>query len=643
MSLFCYALSAQAPSKKFGDISEEDLQMTVYPKDSSAAAVILLDYGELEVNDPYYADLGYKFYHLRRIKILNKSAFSEGDIAIPFKHHEDEELVKNIRAYVYTPDGEKYKLKKSAIFEEKVNKYYSRISFALPNLTEGSIIEYEYELYSDAVFTLRPWYFQQALPVRYSEYKVANQSYFTYTMISTGLPNKEIIELDENTTEYRDGDLSITMGPALYTMKNAPAMVEEPYITTMDDYRTNIRFQLKDYSLPGKPKVEVYTTWENAAKRYEKEFVKPHEKKAKKLIKVLQPQLDQASTPLEKAQILYNFLVEKYIWNYESGITSEATVEDILDGKPVNYAAVTLSFIAGLRELDIPASPILCSTRSNGKAYPSYPIMTQFDHVLAMIELGENAVFIDLYEPYLPFGYIRPDALNQIGFLAKEDNPIWVDIIPQAGSELIGSDLAVSPDGSVEAKLVFRSTGMDGFYERSLHYQDSTGAYWNERSSWMMEDFDILDLKTSGLEPPAKPLTTRMNVIAPEAATVIDDYIYLSPFLYTAFAENPFKIADRNFPVDFPFPFDQRQIIKIKIPEGYQVEELPEKAMVKLNNDAASFLFNTKEQEGFIQLMCELDINQIIFYPEQYSAVKQMFEQVAEKIGEQIVFKKIEK
>lgn len=40
-----FAATAQKPPLKFGDVSKEELLMTSYDKDTSAAAVILADFG----------------------------------------------------------------------------------------------------------------------------------------------------------------------------------------------------------------------------------------------------------------------------------------------------------------------------------------------------------------------------------------------------------------------------------------------------------------------------------------------------------------------------------------------------------------------------------------------------------------------
>src|SRR6266581_164012 len=77
-----FVLKAQKPPAKFGDIPLEDMKMTVYPLDSSASAVVLVDFGESIIN--YNQSKGFQitFERLRRVKILTKEGLKWADFSI---------------------------------------------------------------------------------------------------------------------------------------------------------------------------------------------------------------------------------------------------------------------------------------------------------------------------------------------------------------------------------------------------------------------------------------------------------------------------------------------------------------------------------------------------------------------------------
>jgi hypothetical protein len=47
--------------------------------------------------------------------------------------------------------------------------------------------------------------------------------------------------------------------------------------------------------------------------------------------------------------------------------------------------------------------------------------------------------------------------------------------------------------------------------------------------------------------------------------------------------ENPFKAAERKYPVEMPYVRDDMYILNMQIPDGYEVDELPKSARVALN------------------------------------------------------------
>ena len=161
---------AQKAPVIWGKIPPEDLKMTHYEADSSAGAVVLANYGKLTFN--FLAQDGDTRFELaihKRIKILNKAAFEEGDIEIPFYSENKYEVINKLRAQLITPDGKVIQVNKKDIFVEKVNNRLSLKKFTFSNLMEGAVVEYQYTLSSKDLIHLEEWYFQENIPVRWSE------------------------------------------------------------------------------------------------------------------------------------------------------------------------------------------------------------------------------------------------------------------------------------------------------------------------------------------------------------------------------------------------------------------------------------------------------------------------------------------
>ena len=107
--------------------------------------------------------------------------------------------------------------------------------------------------------------------------------------------------------------------------------------------------------------------------------------------------------------------------------------------------------------------------------------------------------------------------------------------------------------------------------------------------------------------------------------------------------KNPFISADRNYPVELPYVFDDVFVLNMEIPEGYEVEELPKSVRIKLNETDGIFEYLIQKNENTIQFKNVLNIKKATFAPEDYNTLRDFYAYVVKKQAEQIVFKKINK
>ena len=108
--------------KKWGEVDPKYLNMTIFPEDTTAAAIKIFDNGLIDVSltPDYYVHMVFKRHF--QTKILKERGKSYADIAISYWH---EDYVSEIKAQTILPSGEKVKLDKDNIFdEESKNKFH---------------------------------------------------------------------------------------------------------------------------------------------------------------------------------------------------------------------------------------------------------------------------------------------------------------------------------------------------------------------------------------------------------------------------------------------------------------------------------------------------------------------------------------
>jgi Domain of Unknown Function with PDB structure (DUF3857) len=610
---------------EYGYIPEEDLKMTTYSLDSSAEAVVLASKGRLKVVKTDY-DIELRYHFLRRVKLLKKSAFDkQGTIKISYFSKQLDKL----KAAVIQPDGTRQELTKKEFFEVKAIGDLKTKQFALPNLQIGSIIEYEYDIVSSNVVTLHNWYFQEEIPVRHSELWLALPDDFDYVYLFRGRHNLK-----------RD-----TAGVQEIYADSVPALKPEGHITTMDDYLTQVNFQLSTIKHESGFVEYILSNWRQIAfdfmehKNFGEQF--QIKKNYSSVWQAVKPLLVDTKTEDEKIKIIYEFLSKNVAWDDWYGVFSNETLNDAFKKKKANSGELNMMLLACLAEAGVKALPMFVSTREHGKPITDYPILRQFNHVVCYFIRGEKSFIVDVGNVHRPVGTPRLAALNSQGWLLDVKNPRWLPIVAPLSNEMSLASFKLDEEGTLKGSISSSFKGYSAVDEREDEAdKDEKHKKTKTKLAKTYPDIKIDSITTANLDNIAEPFKRTIYCTIPNAATITGDLIYIKPSLKTGFDENPFKQPKRDYPVEFSHPFNDNFSLNLTIPDGYIVEELPKSIRMKLPENGGSFQYISTVKDNLIQLVIKIQLDTLHFEPEAYSAIKAFFNQIATKSAEQIVLKK---
>ena len=129
--------------------------MTHCPHDSSAAAVILYQKDDIDVNSSRTNnDNSINLIH-KRVKILKDVAIHDDTYTNYYLYYSDNNVLKRIggvirslKARVIAPDGTFTELTDKDFFFSKEDDEVKKVTIAFPNVTTGCIIEYIADLRS---------------------------------------------------------------------------------------------------------------------------------------------------------------------------------------------------------------------------------------------------------------------------------------------------------------------------------------------------------------------------------------------------------------------------------------------------------------------------------------------------------------
>ena len=110
--------------------------------------------------------------------------------------------------------------------------------------------------------------------------------------------------------------------------------------------------------------------------------------------------------------------------------------------------------------------------------------------------------------------------------------------------------------------------------------------------------------------------------------------------LYSQETENPFKLEERKFPIDYGYPIQETFILKLTLPEDYIIEEKPDNSIISLPDKGGKFSYSITQTGNILQVMSQYTINKTFFLPDQYTILKEFYNQIINKHAQQIVLTK---
>lgn len=646
LCFFASAVFSQTPFKveKWGKIPEEDLKMTHCPFDSTASAMVLQEVGNSEVT--FDKDgIVVLFNYWTRLKIFDEAALEEGNLLIPYYSDRDLEQFRDLDVQLILPNGERQKVKSDNIFTAKLSKSVWAKKVFVPNLQKGCIIEYRYEIKSfNWVRMYGTWYFQKEMPVRWSQLKITIPQYFYYVYLLQSPRQFDLKETKQESTLPLEGKgymASITT----YGLGNLPAVKEEPFITTLDDYRAHIGFQLSEVIIPGNYSEKFLTTWAEVAEKMTKnqDFGEQYLKSNRfdKLWAAFRKEVPETTPKTELPEKVLRFVSTNIKWNGENRRFSENGIDAAFDKKAGSSSDLNLAVVALLRKLDFDAVPMLISTRDHGAMYSIYPFSEQFNTVVAFLYEGQGGVLIDATSPFRPLGQMRESCYNNDGWLVDEKRPNWVQIAPPEYAETWLGNLKVNEEGEMDGHFTLSLEGAAAFKWRSDLEGEKEPEFLKAHFATEYPERVFDSVVISNREVLDKPLKLDFNCRIPNAATAINEFLYVKPILDFSMRSNPLRNPKRSFPVNFVYPSKAQYILNLEIPKGFVVEELPAPARIVLPDNSGKIQFSCgKISDTQLQVVLKMNIAQLDFEPEQYDALRQFFELLADKVQFQLALKK---
>ncbi|MFQ5650728.1 MAG: DUF3857 domain-containing protein [bacterium] len=619
-------------SKKWGKVEKPYRDMTTYAKDTSAAAVKLFDVGEIELTLVREPDL-YLTRHYQ-IKILDERAKTFADQAIVY-WHKDKILKK--KAQTILPNGKKIKVKEFRREEYKDN--FKVLKFSFPSVEVGAILELEYQLWSDHFVRLEPWDFQDEIPTLESAVTLKMPVGF---MFNSRIVNDERHQRVKRTEEqYMDVYTGRSHKMFKWRAVDLPAVREEPFISTLENYMARLNFQFVEYQSRYQRVTLMRSLDELCDEMLQGEygtFLKPT-KKVKALVAEL---LQDKSRDLDRIRTLYTYVRDQFDAETYGGYYVGRKQNEILKDQLASASERNLLLLSMLLAAGYDAKPTLISTRSHGRVDVRLPFLEQYDHTLVVVQLGRNLHVMDASDRFTPFGRLPEESLFEVGLVMAPQNPQFIHHPNQdiKSEERVESQIKLTASGELRGSTRICSIGYASRKRNAQMVEEGDiDAFLSNNIASDLEDFDITGSDTAIAPVASDTFATAFDFELANFVEVEEDEIYFRPALYQCMSKNVFLSDQREFPIEYGYRSKQVEVNTFYLPEGFQaVEGLEYRTVDNKYFTYQKMVVSAGEKLIFTRIF---ELKQHTVPPTTYQELKHDYARVVDYDQEQVVLRQL--
>ena len=634
-TVFLFSISvfvfSQHKFMKYPEFNKNELSKTKSTiKEDAHAEILYSSISNLIIN----GQLETKVF--KRIKIYNKEKSSQYlDVEIPlYEGNGEKESVSGLKAVTYNLENDKVvtsKVEKDAKFRSKEQKNRFIQKFTFPNVKDGSIIEYQYQLNSPFLQLLDKTYLEFDIPVVYEEYIFDFPKFFGYNYnFQGGLMPK-----------YKEDQAQMMYGQDYYNLRlgfeNVPPFKAENFVKNDRNYITNIRPELNSTNFNNTFK-SYATTWDDIRDKL-KEYDDFGGQLSKKSLarNVLSQDILSMTLPKEKANKILKFVQSTYTWDGNVGLFTGDGIKSLIDSKIGNSAEINLYLIMLMREAGLNVSPMIMNTVNRGILNIAFPTIGAPNYVVACLEDNGNYYLYDATSKFSLPNLLPPRAYNYNAILLKDKKAEILQINNFIESKTyLNVDAKLNEDTTFEGNFKDRDTKtfailaydeyVDNKQDYEKKYKERYTFNFNNYKSEVVNDNEFqtsFDFNTDGF------------------VDGVGGKLIFNPLLFLYRQNHEFnQTEERKYPIEFLSPYETVKKVTITIPDNYKFENLPKSKKFKTEDDGIVYSYVVSTEGNKITVETSVKIDSDNYPREYYPAFKQIFDAITQLEGQLVTLVK---
>ena len=441
----CMMMAQDKVNMKFGKPTKEEMQMTTYEAEPDAEAVVLCRLTDVEYSiqqTGYLVDYREKV----RIKVLKPSGVRYAKVVVPFLKNTpidnrnssskmllkvdatdnnsvsssfeeqagamttadldrySEESVEDVKATAYNLQGSKVVksvLKKGAFVETKIDDQHYQVEFTVPDVKEGTVIEYEYTLHSELFWLLHDWFAQCEIPVVYAKLDMNIPRYLLFNLEEHGV-QRLITSCESGTMRFKlesDPLAAQTVVPSNHYIsvgRNLKGMKQGNGVWSMQDNCAGITALLKHYSMRGAAVVDYTRTWEQIDEMVLKsdDLGKQLQEHSPLAAELKEAKIEEIADMRQRAEAVAKLVLSKVEWNGRYEMSPANTEETLKNGGGSNVD-INMLLLQSLQDVGLNAAPVMLRMRNQGVLTMDYPSVQKYTTFIVGVVLPQGNLYLD--------------------------------------------------------------------------------------------------------------------------------------------------------------------------------------------------------------------------------------------------------
>ena len=616
-----------APIEKYGFIDTADLKMTSCDFEKDANAMVLFDHADMAFDAPNIIIRRHK-----RIKIFNDNGKSEANIRIELSYKYGEERILGLEAETITLNNGKIeytKLDPKLIYEEHTDESKNAVTFTMPNVKAGSVIEYSYIWHRGLSLNVPQWNFQSDLPTRYSQLNALLNPMIVFTALSW------------NDKPFAKDAVSMKGFGHVWALRDIPSSKEEPFMRSAPDALQRLALVISGVRTGQTGGVSM--SWSDVGIHIanDKDFNKPYDQSLHDEGEVVKP-AKALKTDDDKIAFIFNKVKTEMAWNEQKYFYSKDGIKSAWKKKSGNWGEINMILYHLLKLSGVNAYPMLVSTRDNGRVLSNFVNVYQINKLVVYVPVDSAKYYVlDATDKYNTYNEIPFDLLNSNGLLLNKEKAKY-DLVfmkkDEPSRQVVYVNAEIKPDGTMAgtADMLVYSYNKSVYLE--LHKkldEDDYKKYLTGNDNSL--SITSLKLEDAGID--SLPLKQTIDFKFDLQGTD-DKYIYFNPNLFTSLHNNPFINENRVSDIDFGCSKIFSISGRYKLPAGYKIDALPKIMTLIMAHKDITFKRLIGEQDGYILVNYVIIYKRSFFPRSVYPDIYAYFKKMNELLNEQVVLKK---